>query len=1119
MGKLLSLQLLGGAHIALDGVPLHALSSAKARALLIYLAVTHRSHSRDALAGLLWPDMANADARINLRQALTHLRRLLPEHLSADRYELSLSGNVTVDVHHFESLLAEHRAGNSHDPVPSLRAAVELYKGDFLEGFFAGDAEPFEEWLLPERERLRGLMVDALHRLAQTYTIRRQISAGLHYTGLLLAMDPWCEEAYRQRMRLLAWDGQVTSALAQYNICKEALQGALGLAPQLETTQLYERILALRHGNHRTLPLPQARFVGRTEELQDLAKRLHDPTCRLLTITGPGGIGKTALALQAADGERKFFLDGVFWLELTSLGPEDDLSAALARVMGLSFHGTQSLAVQLHNHLRGREVLLVLDNFEHLLAGVPSAGASGAINFLTALLADSPHLKVLVTSRERLNLAEEWLFALEGLPFPATEEQAQIEHYESVQLFLQMAQRFDRRFHLHEQQAAVVQICRLVQGMPLALCLAAARLPEQPATQIAADLAAGLAALATSTRNVPLRQQSLTAALDDSWRPLSSRQRQHLAAFSVFRDGFSAEAATAIAGIASADLSALVSKSWLQHRNGRYSLHEVLRRYVAELPENAAAITAATRRHCDYYLAFVARQEAALDGPEMAAAIDAIQTELGNVRAAWQWAITTRHLPALTQCLDGLTSFYAATNQYGEGERLIRQAVTGLDTTPPGEASLDVQSLLACLLTALARLLLLQRHYQPARQAAQSALVWADYSQRTDLIAQNTLLHGAILYQQGEYAQARTYIDDGLALAEGSGLPHIAATGWQYAGSVDYFLANYSGARTAYAHALTYYEGQAPRFPRQRAGLLNNLGNVYLRLGDFDHAWNFYQQAMALRRHPDGSQMGGIVTINNLGLAALGRHRYTEALAYFEKALDAYRKLGHRQGESMVLGNMADFYLHMGVYEQASLLARQEMAILQEIGSCSRLGMPLVRLGAVHLELGDGDQASGLAQQAVEQASLQGEQDIAASAFALLGHSRLKAGEYDKAAAAYRRCLDLRNTIGQQRLVLEPLAGLAVVHFRCQEQAAAQRYAGEILHRLENAGEDYTPLIVYVNCHHVLAASDGRRARAVATRAHRLLQARAATIDDQDLRHSFLHNITAHRTVAALNAQ
>lgn len=1071
--QLLEFRLLGGVEVRLASEPLHTLTAVKPRALLVYLAVTGRPSTRDKVAGLLWADMSRSEARTNLRQALSLLKRMLPGLLRITRLEVSLQTEATtVDAHRFQTFLQQAQNADAPQKMALLEAGAALYAGYFLDGFSVPDSLPFEEWLLLERERLHRLAVQALHTLAVHHSLRRNVAAGLRYTGRLLQLEPWREESHRQMMRLLAWDGQVTAALAQYEQCREMLQEALALDPMPETTALYEHILALRDGPRHNLPLSATPFVGRQEELAELRNWLQEPACRLITISGGGGMGKTRLALAAAAQQRPLFLDGVYFLDLSGLTEGAQLTAALAATVQLPQAGGDSEARRLVDALRSQEMLLLLDSAEHLL--VTDESRRVLLDLLARLLAAAPALKLLVTSRERLHLAEEWLFVLDGLRLPPPDA-AEIAAYDSVQLFRQAAGKANRHFRLTGNEEAVLELCRLVEGSPLALTLAAALTANQSCRQVTEALRTNQRLLSSPTHNVPHRLRSVQATLDYSWQMLSGAERRLLARLALFCGGFERKAAAAVAGAGSGGLQRLLDKSLLQQEEGRYRLHELTRHFAAARLAEMTLTEEAGSRHSHYYLELLATEGEALNGPEMARAAAAIQTDLDNVRQAWQWAVQRILEPAsmadLSLSSQALARFCITTNQFATGEALLEKAVSAVQPRAADEAAL--RPLLACLLTALAQVLMVHRLYERAAMVAQSARQWAERCAQTELSIRAGLCYGAILYQQGRYQEALSPIEAGIARARQVGLPHLEARGLQYKGSVAYYQADYRQAEAAYVQALAYYEPLAPRFPRQRSGLLNNIGNVALQLADYERASMYYHEALALRQATDQSPLGGIVTVDNLGLVHLRRGEAKTARAYFEKALRLYRQTGNRQGESRVLGNLASLHLQQKEYERARQLAEEDLALMQSIGRQAQLAARLVRLAAIHHGLGQLRRARRYAEQGVAGARARGEENVLAQGLTYLGRISAAQGDGRTAAAAYQEAVSLRRRLQQTSLALEPLARLARLALDAQDLRQAQTHVREIEKALDQTTMERIPhlAMIQATCSAVRAAT------------------------------------------------
>jgi DNA-binding SARP family transcriptional activator/predicted ATPase len=656
----LHLTLLGKPRISRDGAPVTGFISAKAQALLFYLAVTHRPHTRETLAGLLWSDMPGTQASKNLRNVLSNLRALLGPHLLISRDEVAFNtvASYGLDVELFQNSLAGSLAKKN---LQLLHNAVELYQGDFLEGFYAGEALAFEEWVIGQRARLKDLMVQALHMLVVRHVEREENAAGIDYARRLLVIEPWREETHRHLMLLLTRSRQRSAALAQYETCRRILAQELRVEVMSETTALYRRILAAATPPPHNLPPQPTAFVGREAELAQIARFLNSPQASLLTLFGLGGIGKTRLALQAAlrcvdpaTSADARFSDGVFLVPLSaseaSPGLGSPLIAALGQALAITFQGPLPPQAQLLSSLHHKDMLLIIDNFEVL---------PGEAQRLVDILHLAPGIKCLVTSRVRLNLREEWLLEVQGLDYPleATDDLEALADSSAVALFIQEAQRVQAGFRLTPEVAAdIVGICQLVEGTPLGLELAANWLRVLSCAEVAREIRRGLDFLTTAQADVPERHRSLRAVFDYSWNVLAEPEQAAFRQLAIFRGGFEREAAAEILGISLSMLAGLMDKSLLRRNaHGRYEIHDLLRQYTLEkLQANVAEYDLIHDRHCHYYAGFMARYRTQLQADDCDAALAAVNQERENVRQAWDWAVRHRRVgdvETLMECL------------------------------------------------------------------------------------------------------------------------------------------------------------------------------------------------------------------------------------------------------------------------------------------------------------------------------------------------------------------------------------------------------------------------------------------------------------------------------------
>jgi len=624
----LTLRLLGSPEVILDGEPATGFVSDKARALLFYLAMeADRAQRRETLAGLLWPDYPERSARTNLSNALSNLRTVLADRGANDvREPYLLVSRETIQFNAGSDYWLDTRAFDErvkHAPVKGQQGekTVTLYRGRFLEGFSLSDSPAFEQWALIIRERLQQQMGVALKGLGATYEELGDYARAQTVARRQLELEPWHEGAHRALMRALALSGERASALAQYEACAQTLEQELGAAPSPETAALYEQIRdggltsegAESRREARTdlprhnLPARITSFIGRERELSQLTAQITDPETRLVTVVGPGGMGKTRLALEVArrqlaslsssQAAPASFPAGAWLVELSPIGDPGEVPLAVASALGARPQQGRELVDILVDSLQTRELLLVLDNCEHLLAGVA--------RLVSHLVSRCPQLTVLATSREALRIPGEQI--VEVTPMAASLSgsdpvlaQVDIESAlgsDAVQLFAARAAAVRPGFATDESNVAdVVNICRRLDGMPLAIELAAARLRALSLQDVAARLDDRFALLDRGSRVAEPRQQTLRNAVAWSYDLLDRTEQALFDRLSVFRGGFTLRAAEGVCaggGIpegAVLDLLAdLVDKSMVAMRGvrdgdgeTRYELLETMRQYAGE---------------------------------------------------------------------------------------------------------------------------------------------------------------------------------------------------------------------------------------------------------------------------------------------------------------------------------------------------------------------------------------------------------------------------------------------------------------------------------------------------------------------------------------------------------
>lgn len=655
----LTLALFGEPRVHVDGTPV-ACSSKKALGLFCYLAASGRRHTRRELARLFWGGRDDEAARTSLRTALQRLPAPLAERIRADRESIELAGDVDLDTRRFAALA-------SRDDVESLAEAARLYAGDLLKDLDLDAAPEFDDWLHRERVRYRQAAQSVFDRLIARHRERAlqdaarasvEREAAMAAARRWIELDPGAEAAHRWLMQLYFESGQRDAALAQYDVCQRELAVVHGRGPGEQTRALLDTIRDADAGRaasaaagappvraadaasaateKATLHAPElagTSFVGRVDELAALDALLADPGCRLLTLHAMGGAGKSRLAFALAGQVAARFANGATWVALEGVPSAAELPIAIARALGIELAPAQDPVAALCAALRAQERLLVLDNLEHLL------GASGpAVDCLLALLREAPRLRLLVTSRETLGVQEEWVYEVPGLgcPSPDGAAPAAVADYPAAELFVQRARQAYLGFSAQAEWPHIVRICRLVEGLPLAIELAAAWVRTIPCGDLAHAIESDLAQLSARHRNRPARHHSLDAVVRTSWSLLAREQQQALAQLSLFVAGFTQEAAQQVAGASLRVVSSLVDKALVQRREaGRLGLHPLVRQFAAaQLDGRGDLARQAKHRYRGYYAELLQRTRARLDTADEIDADAVLNAELPNLLAA-----------------------------------------------------------------------------------------------------------------------------------------------------------------------------------------------------------------------------------------------------------------------------------------------------------------------------------------------------------------------------------------------------------------------------------------------------------------------------------------------------
>jgi serine/threonine protein kinase/tetratricopeptide (TPR) repeat protein len=623
------------------------------------------------------------------------------------------------------------------------------------------------------------------------------------------------------------------------------------------------------------LPLQLTPFVGREEELAEIQERLQDPACRLLTLVGLGGSGKTRLALEAAASQIDNYPHGVYFISLAPLDSVDSIVPTVAEALGFRFYDEGEPQQQLLDYLRQKRMLIILDNFEHLVEGA---------GLVTDILQTAPDAKILVTSRARLNVQGEHLFPIAGMQFPDRERDGDMDRYSAVKLFIQSASRVRASFEpTADDMTDVVHICRLVEGMPLAILLAAAWIEMLTPSEIAGEIRQSLDFLETDLRDIPERQRSMRAVFDHTWNLLTEREQELFAGLSIFRGGFTREAAREITGASLRDLMALVHKSLLhQTAVGRYDIHDLLRVYAAEKLEILGETEIACDVHMAYYAEFLHQREEDLKGLRQLGALDEIEADFENVRAAWNWAIKCENYTAIGQLLRSLGWFCTFRSRSQEHKELLQQARKQLAPGPSDEPHPIWGRILVAEFYA--------RPHEVDRGQVERGLAIVKRYRDLEAIAVGVRTLGEVALRANDYAEALSFFEESLGISrELKDSFNIAAA-------------------------------------------LFTVAEAYRLSGQPDQAISYARQSLVLSRKV-GDLFWAASSLINTGIIALYTGNYTEAEDYLREANTIYRQIGYKAGiadSGVQLGRLA---FVKGDLEDAKSLVGEALQIATDIGN------------------------------------------------------------------------------------------------------------------------------------------------------------------------------------------
>ncbi len=902
---------LGTINIQRGGQTLDGFVSQKTVTLFIYLLCHPREHPRETLAEHFWAETTTVQALKNLRTVLSNLQKKVGDYLNVTRQTIAIEhiNDIWFDVsaletHHQTVQTLQSRPSSPRKLQAELESMLALYQGDFLSGLKVDNSPELETWLELERERLRAYMVDARFQLIQVALKRGTYALGVEHGRHLVTLEPYWEDAYRLLMTLYANMSNRTAALQVYENLSDLLADELGAEPEPETTTLYEQIKTRRYRpkvspalSTNLMTVTTGRYVAVPSLVAQVEQKLDDPDCRLVTLLGIGGIGKTNLAQVIARSRLQDYQDGVFFVPLESLTDAEFVAQAIVNVTGISQPDeTRPALLTLADYFKDRHCLIVLDNFEHILPA-----AADVAHLLTAC----PYIQILVTSREQLNLTNEHIVQMVGLSYDDDESPA-------AQLFALNAQQINPAFVLKDHSAAVARIYQLVDGLPLAIVLAASWTQFLTPQDIADRIEANIDFLTSNRRDIPERHKGINALLHSAWDALSAVERAVMLRLAVFPGHFDADAAQAIAGANIQALSGLVSKSLVEvDVDGRYHLHELLRRFTYQQIADSGQIKDVRRAHHQYYSAWIDKLHA--EQLPTHTQLTAIDREYHNL---WyfDWLPVDEQYQYILKLAKILPDYWFARGIHlQEGIALLRQVL------PQAQGWLK-----ANVYVRLGRLFSLTGDYNEARPLLEEGL---SLSQQHDDVILATLALAElnrVVFGLGDVDLAIDYLLRIIALYD-----------------ADTAMQDIVGLREVVSRANS------------------NLAVTYLQLADLEQAEYYGIIALQQQRDSD-NQLGEAVCLNTLGIIALDRQQFQLAHDYFKSALDIAYAIDHKRHQTIFSGNLAEALHHIGALDDAFQMYAETLRKAHHIDNRKTILNVLEQLASIALDSDHAEDAARL---------------------------------------------------------------------------------------------------------------------------------------------------------------
>lgn len=1079
-----------------DDTPL-AFRTRKAEAIFYYLVVAAKPVSRNLLAELFWPEMTTPNAQNNLRTILPELRHSLGDYLTITSQQVAFKQTAEqwVDLYQLQELLQN----SSMRADEQLRQLIRLYKGPLLAGLTVANTPEFENWLHMQRDEVQEQVITKLQNLTESFLQQRSYTLGLETTQLWLSMQPWNETCHRLRMQLFWLSNQRSAALLQYNRCVDYLQEELGVEPSSETKRLYIQIqrqdltdsaqpehrqeagkVPPRHNLLRQL----TSFVGRERETALIQQYLLEQNIPIVSIIGDGGVGKTRLSLAIAESmvthhSSDRYLDGVWFVSCVGIAPgasaNEQILVNISAAIGMEFQGRYSFLHQLADYLSRKSLLLILDNFEHLLEHAL---------LLVEILQQAPDVQILVTSRQNLRIQDALRLRLEGLEIPriaqeertyrlSDEELREMLKVASVQTFCDRVRKAWSAFTVtNDNGIYIAKLCQMLNGNPLAIELAATQISDYDVETLYYELSNNYMLLSSDLQDLPERQRSMHNTISHSWQLLSPELATLLAQCSCFRGSFTYHALTSITNTTTEEIDQLISRSLLSiDLQQRIQMHEMVRQFADRKLAGDEKLEQNTRRkYTHYYLELLIKWWEENENQHVVAYL---RPEIDNVYAAWELAFKDQLFALLSRSIIAFTQYHYYSSYISD------------------------------------KLLMIESHYEELMYQRVHNPQIANNDSCEQLLIGLNYIRSLIRYLSDDYQQGVQLFKETQSQMQRTGHFYLHAY-------VERFIAN-SYKRLARIEEATWHFTESIRYAEQnndpyaKTTSLTMLASLATQQGKQTVAASHLHEAyLLLQKYPD--KFLEATYHNHCG-------DYYHAQGYWEEAYDSYQKSMQAISTGYNYHSLGKILWQSGRFELSKEYL-ERVDITNKINNY-RYGnfwhiIWLIDFANLYIAWRKPEQSIFYSQLACEHAQKQGWKLLYGRALKAQGAAQIQFQQWQQAERNLTLALDiftLEATVDHQCSALTQL-----IEMQCArgEVAGAAQNAEKLWKILEEGSPDMTnaePIKARWACYLGFTSVDDGQAKAAIQSAYKLFQEQFAHIYDETWRKAFSTHIAEHHAL------